>query len=497
MIVNQRVSDIITLQDIREWQSGDIISITSGTGTGKSYLIKNMMYPIAKSEGKKILYLVNRKRLKEQFDAEIREDKKDDVIDIMLYQKVESYKLYDETLKNLKEKYLYIVCDEFHYFVSDASFNHKTDLSLNAILDATDRIRILMSATSDFVIRYLENEKKLEIKKRVIDYHYNFLDKVYFYEKDEIVKKFLFELEPNEKVIFFCHSAEKAHSLSVEFSDSLFVCSESNKDYKKHLNKEKISDMLNNEYFNEQMLFTTPTLDNGINLKDKKLKYIVVDIQDLVTLIQCIGRKRIIDESDKVALIIKNLNNKSIGGRITQLNKRLEMADYLLRTNTREFIKKYPRQDHSRMIFETFDENGSMIKVVNDLMYAKCVYDIEMFNNFLSEENGFQNKVLNILERENCGILEDHYGALTLKDYLIDLTNKKMFKYDQKSFKEIIKQSMVKTSKGSSRSLGIHTINGHFKDLDLNFQIQSKREKEQGDNRDKTYWIISELKSGS
>ncbi|GLI10766.1 hypothetical protein YDYSG_68020 [Paenibacillus tyrfis] len=490
--MNQRVSDIITIEDIKSWNTGDLISITSGTGTGKSYFVRNLLYAIAMAEGKKILYLVNRKRLLQQIKQELVSDKKTDIIDVFTYQKIQAHVLHENTT-DFKDIYKYIVCDEYHYFITDASFNHTTDLSLDTIIAANDRIRIFMSATSNFMLDYLERHKNLKVNKYEIDYQYNHIKKIFFYENDATVKKFLFELNQNEKVIYFCHSAERAYKLSKEFVDSLFVCGDSNKEYKRYLKTEEIQKMLEDERFEQQFLFTTHTLDNGINIIDEDVKYIIVDIEDFDILIQCIGRKRTQGKDDNITILIKKMNHKSIGGRVTQLNKKLKMADFLIAGNTTEdFIKKYPRQYSGDMIYDSF-KNESIIKTVNEVMYCKCTYDIDTFNEILKEENGYEKKILGLLKKEKYELLEHHYDSLTLNDYLNALVGKKMFKDEQKQFKDFIKQNIINIPKSSHGSLGYNTINGYFRDNDLQFLIKSEEEKERGKNRGKRYWIIGKI----
>ncbi|PUA40660.1 hypothetical protein C8Z91_02190 [Paenibacillus elgii] len=490
--MNQRVSDIITIEDIKSWNTGDLISITSGTGTGKSYFVRNLLYAIAMAEGKKILYLVNRKRLLQQIKQELVSDKKTDIIDVFTYQKIQAHVLHENTT-HFKDIYKYIVCDEYHYFITDASFNHTTDLSLDTIIAANDRIRIFMSATSNFMLDYLERHKNLKVNKYEIDYQYNHIKKIFFYENDATVKKFLFELNQNEKVIYFCHSAERAYKLSKEFVDSLFVCGDSNKEYKRYLKTEEIQKMLEDERFEQQFLFTTHTLDNGINIIDEDVKYIIVDIEDFDILIQCIGRKRTQGKDDNITILIKKMNHKSIGGRITQLNKKLKMTDFLIAGNTTEdFIKKYPRQYSGDMIYDSF-ENESIIKTVNEVMYCKCTYDIDTFNEILKEENGYEKKILGLLKKEKYELLEHHYDSLTLNDYLNALVGKKMFKDEQKQFKDFIKQNIINIPKSSHGSLGYNTISGYFRDNDLQFLIKSEEEKERGKNRGKRYWIIGKI----
>ena len=85
----KRVSEIITTEEIKKWNKGDIITITAGTGAGKSYFIKNILYAFAKKENKKILFLIHRTDCKNQFYEEIKRDNKLDTINIKTYQSIE------------------------------------------------------------------------------------------------------------------------------------------------------------------------------------------------------------------------------------------------------------------------------------------------------------------------------------------------------------------------------------------------------------------------
>ncbi|MDD3417473.1 MAG: DEAD/DEAH box helicase family protein [Lachnospiraceae bacterium] len=138
-----RVGDIISNQQIEQWKDGDVITISAGTGAGKSYFIKNILFSYAKDEGKKILMLIHRTNCVDQFKAEIRRDGKEKYIDIMTYQAIETRELYHYGLD--MSQYKYIVCDEFHYFIGDASFNKTTDISFENIMKQTHATRIFMS----------------------------------------------------------------------------------------------------------------------------------------------------------------------------------------------------------------------------------------------------------------------------------------------------------------------------------------------------------------
>ena len=88
--MNKRVSELITIEQIKQWNNNDIITITAGTGVGKSYFVKNILYAFTKAKNKKILYLIHRVNCINQFKEELKADNKLDTIDLMSYQHIET-----------------------------------------------------------------------------------------------------------------------------------------------------------------------------------------------------------------------------------------------------------------------------------------------------------------------------------------------------------------------------------------------------------------------
>ena len=157
--MNKRVSELITIEQIKQWDKDNVITITAGTGTGKSYFIKNILYAFAKANNKKILFLIHRTDCKNQFYEEIKRDNKLYNIDIKTYQSIEFAIMNNKSIDF--SQYKYIVCDELHYFFGDSAFNKTTDMSLNTILRQDKAIRIFMSATGRYTKNYIKNTKKI------------------------------------------------------------------------------------------------------------------------------------------------------------------------------------------------------------------------------------------------------------------------------------------------------------------------------------------------
>lgn len=479
----KRVSEIITTQEIKKWKRNNIITITAGTGVGKSYFIKNILYAFAKKKKKKILMLIHRTNCVNQFKAEIKRDNKQDVIHIKTYQSIENKEI------NFKE-YYYIICDEFHYFMSDASFNITTDISLNKVLEQKNKVKIFMSATGNYVQKYLNNIKKYETIDYEIPIEFNFIKHLSFFNKMQTLEEFIKEcIEKKDKAIFFIQSAKEAYQLYNKYKEySLFNCSKSNTKYYKYVDEEKINNMLVNERFEENILFTTSCMDAGVNIIDKELHHIVCDIKDLGTLIQCIGRKRIQSDNDYVNIYIKSLTNNQLGGMKTQLSKRIEKAEFLKGHTVKEYILKYPRQnDYSNIVYdETVKEENKGKKKINELMYFKNLIDISIIDIMLLKKNkyAYNKYIVDLLGKnfDEVRILEESYKADTLENYLNDMIGKKIFKEDQH---ELIEKISLKVDGKIQKSYS--KLNEGLKMINLPFIIIPKK------SNDKRYWIIDKI----
>lgn len=375
-----RVSDLITEEDIAGWSPWNPVIITAGTGVGKSFFIKNVLYRYAKNNKYKILMLIHRKLCVEQFQMEVAEDGKDDVVKIMTYQKIEKDEMYN--ISSELQQYRYIVCDEFHYFISDAGFNNTTDISFKKILSMGNAIKIFMSATGEDVEEYIRQTVKVKAVNYRIPFDWSFISTLNFYHNDASLPEFAKAvLEKGDRAIFFIQQARKAYALYKQFSGcSIFNCSRQNEKYYRYVDEEKVMDMLKKQRFEESLLITTSCMDAGVNIIDPSVRFIFIDIKDIGSLIQCMGRKRVQSPDDKIHVFIKAINNQQLGGLETNARKQMEMADYLKGHTTEEWVKKYVRQiDRSQIIYDDIICDGNTetcTKKVNGLMYHKKELDI-------------------------------------------------------------------------------------------------------------------------
>lgn len=400
----KRVTDLIKKEDAERWKPGDNILIASPMGAGKSYFCKNVLYDIAKSENEKILMLIHRSNCVEQFQYEIEADGKADVIEVITYQSLE-YSVLHNTNKFDLSKYKFVVCDEFHYFFNDSSFNNKTAISFNMIMSNKESVHVFMSATGDHMARYMRKyirdnglEKAIEYE---IPFDFSFIQQLTFFHKDVTMEEFLKEgIAKGNKGIFFIQSAEKAYKLYSKYRKyCVFNCSANNRKYYEYVDRDKVKDILINQRFNEQFLVTTSCFDAGINIIDTDVKHIVIDIVDIGSLIQCIGRKRIQSEEDKVCIYIKIINNQKLAGLKSTMEKKIEMADFYMDSgfSVDKLIEKYPMQnDVNNILYDDliYDQNGNMItnsytKRINEPMYFKKKEDIADYSIMLKKFDKF------------------------------------------------------------------------------------------------------------
>ena len=467
-----RVTDVIGEDEIQKWHCDTPIIISAGTGVGKSYFVKNTLYEFARLGQKKILMLIHRRLCVEQFQMEIESDHKDDVIDIMTYQKLEKIEMYEAKI-NL-EKYAYIVCDEFHYFISDAGFNNVTDISFKKILEVEGAIKVFMSATGEDVESYMKHLTGIKPQVYTVPHDWSFIKTLFFYHNDESLPEFAQGIiERGKKGIFFIQQAKKAYKLYEEFKENaIFNCSSHNQKYYKHVDTGKINHMLKVQKFDENILITTSCMDAGVNIIDPEVLYIFVDIKDVGSLIQCIGRKRIQSADDTFDLYIKVINNQQLGGLETFAKKELEMAEFLKKHSTQELISKYPRQlDMSKIIYDDkcvdYQDNQLCTKKVNDLMYHKKQLSIDEMQTMKSlGKFGYCYYMAKKLGKgHDYEVIRANYG---LEHYLS--TRVGFIMYQTKDRNELIKMMDVRRDGHLRRSRDI--LNAALKEEGLPYRIE-------------------------
>lgn len=452
-----RVSDVIPKSEVNKWKAGDIITISAGCGAGKSYFIKNILYKKAKADGKKILMLIHRSNCVNQFEIEIKQSDKTDVIDIRTYQSVE-YAIINSG-KFSFDDYGYVVSDEFHYFVEDSGFNHYTDISFNAIVGYKKAVKIFMSATADEMILMINKFVGQKCKR----YHYpieadfsHIKSLTFFNDKDSIFTIADYFKKINRKAIFFLQGVQDAYNLYKRFQDcSMFLCGKSSDNghkYYKYVDKDKVQKMLTEQKFDDLFLITTSCFDAGANIVDENLHEIIVDMKNTSSLIQCIGRKRSQNPKDKINLHIRMINNKQIGGMRSKRVEGLKRASYLQEYGTKAYVEKYFRevdklsQYYKALIYDAptvRKSKNTCTKCVNKMIFSKYEMDVDEYDKMASV--GYANYIGNrLMFGGRYNRYYDFYIEGGLTDYLERLVNDKVIMLNAEEKAQLIEKMNVK-----------------------------------------------------
>lgn len=423
--ITGKVSDWITEQEIETWQPGDIKLICSGTGTGKSYFVKNTVCSHFERSGKRILYLSPRTLIRDSFQREMGHKT---TVQFMTYQAVEE--IQNDPQKSMGQ-WDVIICDEAHFFLSDSSFNWRTDLSFEWIMAQTRAIRIFLTATDSGISRYFQ-EQKIAFEKFIVPIKQDQIKNLTFFwsaENLEILARQT--IAENKKAIFFLQSANAAYTLHQKFPDqSLFLCSRynSNKTYKSALDNEKISKMIERERFDCNLLFTTTALDTGITIKDNNLTTIITDMTNPTAIVQCIGRKRFVDEADTVDLYVRSRTQQQIGGMLKKSKENASIAQSFMEQGAEEFNARNDRgNDRTGIVVDTpiSDKDGVLFqKQINPLRYYHIMYQIEMYQDILQRKDGYIGYIAELLGFAKYNMLENIQKEQSLAQYLAEVADK-------------------------------------------------------------------------
>ena len=380
---NHFVSDGIG-SDYESWQPSKPIFISAPTGKGKNTFIYDKIVPYVDQENydnrtaNRILILSNRQALKQQverlskgtgsLDDEFFRDVKP-CVDVMTYQSLLGRAEYLKAQQHTDDSYAFVICDEAHFFTSDALFNVDT----KSILDLIPRlfpnaVRVYMSATLDasadaiFASENSELQGAYEAHQNAVEYyedptlHDTVRHKVYKNEEDLINKNgriplwykfsgsydylnvhsfhdfeedFLSEIVEGivngEKWIIFVDDKDEIrqikdnldHILQTKGSDRKVLAasaeSKGSREFQELVLNEKLPE-------NVYALITTAVLDNGVNING--IDNIVVTSLDEVQCRQMVGRARV-KKGEKKDLYIKQHTIREITDLNNQNKRRI------------------------------------------------------------------------------------------------------------------------------------------------------------------------------
>lgn len=532
------VTDLIG-DDFKKWDYKRIL-LGSGTGRGKTTFSLGVYSKDQLQRNKSVLYLCNRAKLKKQIRDNINEYGAFGV-DCNTYQKLSKMILKGDVIP----EYNVYICDEAHFFLADAEFNLYTDVVYEYILNRKNATVIFMTATHKNIFARIEKDLKKRNEEKPIKYflptEYDYVDKILWFKGQKgsvkgIVDKILRE-SPDEKIMYFCNSLTKMQKFYLDYSpdkgkgdddkyieDSQlkymnFMCSnydaeededdEENSDVKKkkktkandknYFIREHCSDdaiyydeNTGGYTFDGRVLVTTKVLDNGVDFKDKKIKHIICDVFDIESAIQCLGRKRVIDEDDTCIFYIRDYQYYEVNLFLKQIKNKLKSPTLFLK-DKRSWIKKYGKDRSYKDYTLYFDFDILNDWTINTLRYDKLLHDEQLVTDMKEKVTSYRKEILDYLGDSVDGKsidMEDVIAEKQMDSIEIYLKKHVGIKLSKEQQDEFIKLCNIR-DRFNRLQKSIGSIQQYLLNMNYPYKIYSKRFKEKG--KLKTYWIISEI----
>lgn len=473
------VSDFIGIEDIKKLERDKDYLIKAGCGAGKSTFVKKVILKYCLKNDLNLLYLTNRSNAKDkaklEFEKVIGNHKNKNNIKIATYQ---SYNNIDF------DDYQIIVLDECQYMITEGWNSIATELK--DILQDTLATRIHMSGTPELWMNIFDmdvdeweilfdEEEHVNIDKLNISTVYQCNNEV----------QLLNEVKANQlngyKTLVMCGDKEKAYKYSGLFEDSAFICSQHDKKgYKKFMDKETVSMLNEEEKLNKTVVFSTSAIQTAININDED--YNLLGITDYFykdDIIQMANRKRKQLETDKLDIIVSELNKKSLA-------RKLDWSRYY--NNILQFAYHDDEEDIINLLLQTRKNKKYIprcLSVLNDgsivLDYAQIEYEkaeLEWLEEI--EKKGYTKAIADLFNAELVMI-----DSNKLKIELIEkFMDKRLFDKEQKELEKLLRVYYGY----DERTFGKKKANAFLEYKGIPFQLVSKRVKV--NNKLHTIWEL-------
>lgn len=359
------ISEVIG-EDYKKWGPGTMVFIPTPTGSGKSHFILHtlLQHALTSNPFMRILYMVNRKTLKDQIETERLDiqadyDRQHWNLNVSYFFRVETYQTVENKIKandfswlNTLGYYQIIVYDECHYFLCDSTFNPDVDLSYSYLTAAFDKkVQIFMSATMgdlkkyvtakfddlatyfntepDFSLKFHRRNRNFIFDNYTIPPDYSYVDLHSFREASDI-PGIIKEADKKSKWLIFVDDNSVGKSLmrtiiseGIEDEDGVVFL---NAQYKANKSAyESIQQLTTQSFISKRIVISTSVLDNGVSFHDYSLRNIVILTDTQEQFIQMLGRKR--NDGEKVHLYICKRSAKYFESRLGNMTKLYAFAE--------------------------------------------------------------------------------------------------------------------------------------------------------------------------
>ena len=519
-----------------DWRVPDEIFIETPTGSGKTTFVVETLAEHALSMGKEVLLLVNRKILKTQIkralakqhginglsDEELEIIKSFAGVTVLSYQEIQSeLKCRQFFLSALNdERFFYIVFDEAHYVLQDSVFNRDIIFLLEAIPKISKAVKIFASATMEevepFLLQILHAsgeikectfssngrsqmyfEKTFFTRGNIFSYKrrakHN-IDQVRYFEKVETLVDYINHDNTEDKWLIFVHSKSEALKLKKMISyESAYL--DADVDETNSVRQQ----IIQNEQFDEKILITTKVLDNGINIKDIKLRNLVIMTFDRIEFIQMLGRKRFIEDEDGIRLFLAVRDT-----RFFNYLRNMELQPMMRCVEEIRSDNRFKQSRFEDEIFYNFCMKMTVIDkdviVLSEAAAEKlrlelcfCEKMIERLKNdsdaFVREQLSWIGKKHKFCPNAYLEHKKQEEQKNELEVYLKKISGKKIGKEDQRKFRlqiaELVKKQGKRLTDRQSRCPGKVVINRFLSAERMPFYIESVENSK--------FWFLKEV----
>lgn len=424
----QYVSEKISAREVRRLTHRVAMMIRSQTGTGKSSLVFGVLLAEAKRLGLKVLILVPRTALALQYKMEAIRVERPDIpeeyreyeagkencfgdIEVMTYQGA-FFRLENGTIN--PKNYAFVVMDECHYFVQDAAFDRNTDRILDlCILTFQCCRRIYLSATPELVIEEIIEREHLFAQQSPMeripelfanregnpgvqiydfDSNYEFVRPTFFTDVEDIIKM-ISEDETDEKTLICVDRKSLGKQLEAGLEE---LAEYIDAELKNTTKAAEVMAMIRTEKFQKKVLIATSFLDVGVNLKDEKLRNVVVFSTSQTHFKQAIGRKRRDGKAVRLFIHIPKVKRlQQMHGGLSAEYKKLKEVVERFKETTVIAVTEIPFPMRCKL------EKGKMVVVENELTFKNYILRMKALDELLtaarnasSEEEGLARHLL-------------------------------------------------------------------------------------------------------
>lgn len=456
-------SDIISKQQVNEWyKNNEIVVLSGGMGTGKSQFVFNSVLEqaIMRNDVDTIYILSNRAKLKQQlkqrYNVTMQKLEKYGLyyfylsfgkihISVSTYQ---SFEKFSKSISELKEDFelgwidsrrTIIICDEFHYFLGD-SWNRTTENCLDLIMEYKCNT-YLLSATGEETMNYINKYTNRRIQKESVielptDYSHIVLNSyseqtAHNTEKAQEIIKNILDTNNSAKVLYFLNNVKQLESIKTKLNEEYGDIAQ--------VSKSGSNDVLDAEgKLLKRVTLTTSTLDNGIDIMDDDLQIVIIDLLDLFSIVQAIGRKR---TTTPTTVYIKEHSTQELNGHINNIEqstptvrKKADMTTRIYYNNLRHtWLNLYKQSGVVATVYDRLKKTNIKyqrqidLKSLKDYLRRCRTKGIEV--DMIKLKQHLSNFGINVNENTYINTINSHLNSLKIHEKFTQKTTRNNKKY--------------------------------------------------------------------